>query len=375
MPGYEAMAEAFAESLARGMEAGAACAVFKNGVAVLDVWGGISDQQTGASWREDTLVPVYSVTKGVAALAILHLVDRGLLELDAPVALYWPEFSVHGKQDVTVRDLLAHRAGLPFIEGEVALDELASAPHMAARLAAQAPYFPPGSTHMYHGLTMGWLTSELLRRVTGMCMGPWVARLADRIDCELYIGLPERQRTRVAVLDVQVPEQRTLLSQFYPVGSVGWKIVTLNGLIEPMPGGGGLDFNDIRLQSVELAAANMISDARSLARFYSGCIEQAGRTAFVSARTLADACKPVSIGVQYESSVPGASWGAGLMLPFDHQPMLGPASFGHDGYGGSLAFADPDNGISFAYVRNRLAPGGAKDETVYRMVDVLRTLI
>jgi CubicO group peptidase (beta-lactamase class C family) len=374
-PGYEPLVDAFADSIARGLEAGAACAVYKDGKLVLDVWGGVSDRQTGAPWREDTLVTVYSVTKGIAALAVLHLVDQGLLLLDEPVATYWPEFAQHGKQNVTVRDLLAHRAGLPFIEGDVQLDELASPRHMAARMASQAPYFEPGTTHMYHGLTMGWLSSELVRRVTGQSMGPWVADLARRLEIELWIGLPEALRPRVAVLDVQVPAQRTMLRDFFPSGSVAWKVVTLNGVLEPMPGNGGLDFNDYRLQSKELAAANMITNGRSLAKFYDTCLERPGHPAFVSARTIADASRPVSTGVPFDSPQPGASWGAGLMLPFAHQPMLGPASFGHDGYGGSLAFADPENGISFAYVRNQLAPGGAKDETVYRMVDVLRELI
>ena len=373
LPAYEAVVAAFADTVAQGLEAGAACAVFKDGVPVLDLWGGVSDHRSGAPWREDTLVTVYSVTKGVAALAVLHLVDQGLLALDSPVAHYWPEFAVHGKQDLTVRGLLAHRAGLPYLEGEVQLIELASPEHMAARLASQAPIFAPGSNHIYHGLTMGWLTSELVRRVTGQSMGPWVAEQARRLGIDMWIGLPGDLRSRGAYLDVQVPAQRTLLRDFYPVGSSGWKIVTLNGVLEPMPGGGGLDFNDYRLQSKELAAANMVSNARALATFYDACLGRPGRPAFVSAATIADASRPVSSGLQFDSPIPGASWGAGLMIPFAHQPMLGPSSFGHDGYGGSLAFADPESGISFAYVRNQLAPGGAKDEIVYRMVDAVRT--
>lgn len=374
LPEYEAIAYAFADTIARGLEVGAACAVYKDGVPVLDLWGGLSDARTGAPWQEHTLVTVYSVTKGIAALAVLHLVDQGLLALDEPVAKYWPEFARHGKQDLTVRGMLAHRAGLPYVEGDLQLDELASPQHMAARLAGQAPIFEPGSTHMYHGLTMGWLTSELVRRVTGQSMGPWVAEVARGMGIELWIGLPEGLRPRVAFLDVQVPEQRALLREIYPPGSVGWKIITLNGVLELVPGNGGLDFNDYRVQSKEMAGANMVTTARSLAKFYDNCIERPGHPAFVSARTIADACKPVSTGLSFESTVPGASWGAGLMLPFDHQPMLGPTSFGHDGYGGSLAFADPESGFSFAYVRNQLAPGGAKDETVYRLVDILREI-
>ncbi len=374
MSGFEALADAFAETIERGLEIGAACAVFKDGVPLLDLWGGVSDRAAGTPWLADTLVPVYSVTKGVAALSILHLVDQGLLELDAPVAAYWPEFGQHGKQDLTVRAMLGHRAGLPFVQGALQFEELADPSHMAARLAGQVPYFAPGSSHMYHGLTIGWLTSELVRRVTGKAMGPLVAERARQLDIELHIGLPQAVRPRVAVLEPQLPAMRTMVRDLYPVDTLGWQIVTLNGVLQPMPGG-GVDFNDYALQSKELAGANLITNARSLATFYDSCLERPGYAAFVSARTIADATRPVSCGAPFDTDVPGATWGAGLMLPFSHQPMLGPASFGHDGFGGSLAFADPDSGVSFAYVRNQLAPGGAKDQTVYRLVDVLRELI
>ncbi|MES3021614.1 MAG: serine hydrolase domain-containing protein [Pseudomonadota bacterium] len=375
LSGYEAVFDVFSDTFARGLEAGAACAVFRNGSPVVDLWGGISDSQGGSPWQRDTLVPVYSVAKGIAALAVLHLVDQGLLVLDEPVATYWPEFAQHGKQYVTVRCLLSHRCGLPFVEGEVKLDELASPQHMAARLAGQAPIFAPDSTHTYHAVTMGWLTSELVRRVAGESLGPWIARRAACLDIDLWIGLPESQRPRVAVLEAEKPEQHMMLCTLCPPGSFHWKVFTLNGLLELIPGNGGLDLNDYRLQSKELAGSNLITNARSLAKFYGNCMETAGHPAFVSADTLAQACRPHSTGVPFDSPLPGASWGAGVMLPWSNQPMLGAGSFGHDGYGGSLAFADPESGFSFAYVRNRLPAGGARDECVYRLVDALQKMI
>jgi CubicO group peptidase (beta-lactamase class C family) len=235
MPGFEALADTFEGILAGGLEAGAACAVFKDGVLVADLWGGLRDRARALPWGEDTLVPVYSVTKGVAALAVLHLVDQGLIKLDAPLSRFWPEFAVHGKQDLTVRAMLGHRAGLPFIEGEVALEELADPVHMAARLAAQAPYFEPGASHMYHALTIGWLTGELLRRVGGQSVGPYVAALADRLGIELHMGLPEAARPRVAVLEVQTPQQHAMMREFCPPGSVAWKTLTLNGTVTLLP--------------------------------------------------------------------------------------------------------------------------------------------
>ena len=375
MPGFEALADTFDEIVGAGLEQGAACAVFKDGVAVADLWGGLRDGERQLPWRHDTLVPVYSVTKGVVALLLLRLVDQGALELDEPVARYWPQFGAHGKGQLTVRAMLAHRAGLPFVDGQVDLAELADPIHMAARLAAQAPYFVPGESHLYHALTIGWLSGELARRLTGQSIGAGLATLGRQWGLEMYLGLPASARARVAVLDVQSARQRAQWREQSPAGSLAWRITTLNGAIDLMPGAGGVDLNDYRLQALELAGAGLITDARSLASFYGHCLPCAGRAPLVSAATIADACRLVSSGAPFGSEAAGAPWGAGLMLPFDVQPMLGPSSFGHDGYGGSLAFADRASGVAFAYVRNRLAPGGAKDHTVYRMVDVLRNLL
>jgi len=373
--GFESVAEAFSLNLLEGEEFGAACAVYVNGKPVIDMWGGISDLTSSEGWQADTLTPVHSVTKGVAAVCILHLVDRGLLRLDEPVATYWPEFAANGKQAVTVREMLAHRAGVPYVEGEVTLADAQQPDLMAARLAAQAPVFEPGSTHAYHALTIGWLTSELVRRVTGEPIGRWLARhIADPLSLDLFIGLPPEQRGRVATLAVSTPEQLASWPSLVPPNSFAWKGATLNGLMQIMPGLGGLDFNDYRLQSAEFAGAGLITNARSLAKFYAACIGDVGMPRLISPDTLADACRPVSTGIPFDTESPGPSWGAGLMIPWSIQPMFGSSSFGHDGFGGSLAFADPDSGVAFAYVRNRIAVGGAKDLAVYKVVDALRRL-
>ncbi|WP_440964003.1 serine hydrolase domain-containing protein [Massilia sp. GER05] len=374
--GFEEVVTAFSSNLAAGEEFGAACAVYVRGELVVDIWGGVSEPTSAQPWRSDTMVVIHSVTKGVAAVCVLHLVDQGLLRLDEPVSTYWPEFAAHGKEAVTVRNLLAHRAGVPYVEGEVTLADLRDPKAMAGRLAAQRPVFEPGSTHAYHALTIGWLTSELVRRVTGESIGVWFARhLAAPLGLDMYIGLPQAERHRVARLGVATPEQLTSWPKIVPPDSLAWKVVTLNGLLHLVPGFGGLDFNDFRLQSTELAGAGMIADARSLAKFYAACIGDMGMPRLLSAATIADASKPVSTGIPFDTEFPGASWGAGVMIPWSIQPMLGPASFGHDGYGGSLAFADPESEVAFAYVRNRIAVGGVKDPAVYKVVDAVRQLV
>ncbi|WP_371765607.1 serine hydrolase domain-containing protein [Massilia sp.] len=374
--GFEVVVEAFSQNLAEGEEFGAACAVYLHGKPVVDIWGGVRDTETNKPWERDTVVPVYSVTKGVAAVCVLHLVDQGLLRLDEPVATYWPEFAAHGKHALTVRDLLAHRAGLPFVEGEVTLADLQDPGILSARLAVQKPVFEPGTAHMYHALTIGWLTTELVRRVTGEPIGRWLARhIAAPLQLDLFIGLPQDEKDRVAQLCVATPEQLTNWAVLFPPGSPGWQTVTLNGLVELVPGLSGLNFNDFRLQSTEIAGGGLITNARSVAKFYAACISDVGIPRLLSPATIADASKPVSTGVPYGADAPGPAWGAGVMIPWEIQPMLGPTSFGHDGYGGSLAFADPASGISFGYVRNRIVQGGVKDPIVYRAVEALRALV
>lgn len=374
-PGFEPIAEVFAANITRGDEHGAACAIYVQGKAVVDIWGGVADSSLGVAWDRETLVPVFSVTKGVAALCVLRLVDQGLIRLDAPVAEYWPEFSAQGKGRLTVREALAHRAGVPFIDGDISLEDLSDPAAMAARLASQAPIFEAGSSHLYHPITVGWISSELVRRLTGLPIGQWLQEnIAVPLAIDMWMGLPVEKRKRIARLDVQVAEALPQAVAMAPPGSRTWKAISLNGLVSLLPGGAGVDFNDGRLQAVELAGCGLITNARSLAKFYASCLFPIDGPRLLTDGTIADASKLVSSGIQFEDTKTGPSWGAGLMVPWESQPMIGPRSFGHDGYFGNLAFADPDPGISFAYVRNTLMSGTigtGKDKAVYAVVDAL----
>ena len=173
-PEFSRCLEVFRSNFVDGQELGAACAIYRNGELVLDAWGGFADGETLRPWGRDTAVPVFSVTKGIAALCILTLVERGLLDLDRPVAQYWPEFAAHGKGRVTIREALAHRAGVPLITGSISMQDLRDTVEMSARLAAEAPLYEPGTAHIYHAVTIGWITTELVRRVTGRSIGRWL---------------------------------------------------------------------------------------------------------------------------------------------------------------------------------------------------------
>lgn len=370
-PAYARCRDAFASNFADGGELGAACTIFRHGRPVMDVWGGSADKVTGEPWNADTVAPVFSVTKGVASLCVLTQVENGSISLDQTVADLWPEFGVNGKDRITIRQALGHRAGVPAITGPVTLVDFSDPVGMAARLAAETPIFPPDTAHVYHALTVGWITSELMRRVTGQTIGAWFRdHIAGPLDLNTQIGRRVGDRGEIAIIDVP-PDHDT--PDLDPDSLIA-RPVGMNGLITPRVSGLAAALNDPAMQAIEQAGANAISDARSLARLYAATMDGCVGTRLLSDTTIADASRVVSEGVQW-NGLPGPTWGAGLMVPGGVQPMLGPGSFGHDGMGGSLAFAHPPSGISFAYVRNRAGWPGVVDPLVSRVLDALAEVI
>ncbi|MFW2851205.1 serine hydrolase domain-containing protein [Sphingomonas sp. TX0543] len=376
-PDFERCREAFETGFRSGSEVGAACAIRVGGETVVDIWGGAADGITGRAWERDTIVPVFSVSKGVAAVCVLHLVSQGLLDLDEPVSTYWPEFAVSGKSRVTVRQALAHRAGVPFVDGEVTIQDLQNVPGMAARLAAQKPIFDPGATHIYHPVSIGWITSELVRRVTGNCLGDWLrTEICEPLGLSIFMGLPAQEGERVARLVYRDPETAAkVVAETMMEDTLPWHALTLNGLLSFAPDLGKGSLNDPAVQRLELAGAGGIADARSLATFYGACIAPVDGVRLMSDEVIADSIKPVSTGRQFGLEEDGPSWAAGVMTPWRVQPMLGGSSFGHDGMGGSLAFAEPRRQVAFAYVRNGMAAGGFEDPEVYAVVAALQSIL
>lgn len=366
--GLEPCVEAFRDNFRVGEEIGAACAVYQDGKLVLDLWGGYSDHARRRPWKRHTLAPVFSVTKGIATVCILQLADKGLLDLDLPVAHYWPEFGTHGKERVSVRDTLAHRAGVPALEGHVTLKDILCPRHTAARLADQSPAFTPGHSHLYHAITIGWITGELVWRVTGHSIAQYFRdNIGDPLRLRCWIGIPKNELPNVAEMqsDGYSPEVKKLLTP----GSILWRGLTLNGLLPVELVGPGTGLNDPKIQTAELAGVSGICDARSLAKFYTAILQGLDGVAPLLDRSqLLRACKPISVP---KTGVIEATWGTGFLRPFENQPMLGEASFGHDGAGGSIGFANYHNGIAFGYVRNRMRQGGKRDENVYRVLDAL----
>lgn len=362
--GYGKIADVFRRNMLSGEEVGAAVAVYRDGVKVVDLWGGYRNGFTKAPWEEDTLVNMFSTTKGVSALAIAVAVAQGLISYDAKVADYWPTFAQASKGSITVRQLLSHQAGLPAIDALLTVHDLADQAKISAALAAQAPAWIPGTRHGYHAVTLGWYESELIRHAdpAGRSLGQFFAQeVAQPLGLEFYIGLPDSvDRDRVAYLHAYARGEllrhlNTLPARFVaallnPFGLTGRTLANPKGL-------GGLDaFNREEVRVVEIPAANGIGTARSVAKAY-GCVATGGSELGLTADVLDALAKPAippTKGLRDKVLHVDTTFSLGYLKPFPKFRFgSSDKAFGTPGAGGSFGFADPDTGIGFAYAMNR----------------------
>ncbi|MGW3512274.1 serine hydrolase domain-containing protein [Streptomyces sp. NPDC000994] len=377
--GFEPVGEAFAANFALRGERGAAVAVYRDGHRVVDLWAGTRDVDgtaDSAPWERGTAQIVRSATKGVAAAVLLLLHQRGELDLDAPVGTYWPEFKAAGKERTRVRDLLAHRAGVPVLDRPLTPEQAADPALGAEAVAAQAPVWEPGTDHGYHAQTYSWLTGELVRRVTGRTIGEWIAReVAGPVGADLWVGLPADEAGRVGRVGQVEPPPSASGLRTRPKRSVAEAYADPESLtrrafaaITPLP-----DENDPAYRAAVLPASNGIATADGLARFYAALVgEVDGGSRLFTPQTMELARTEHSAGPDRVLVAP-TRFGLGHMLHSPASPLLGPGSFGHPGRGGALAFADPDSAIAFAYVTNGFHPNVTADPRAQALVHALRT--
>lgn len=362
--GYGKVADAFRKNFAAGREVGAAVAVYRDGVKVVDLWGGYRDGRTKSPWRADTMVNLYSTTKGVSALALAVAVSKGLLSYDAKVSDYWPEFAQAGKGEVTVRQLLGHQAGLSAIRPVPALRDVADPDRLAPLLAAQVPAWRPGTRHGYHAVTLGWYQSELIRRTDGRTLGRFLAEeIAGPRDLDVHIGLPGHvDRDRIAHVHHWKRAESMLHLNVMPLGFValalspfGLTARSTSVLSDVKPWAG--DFNRDDVRSVEIPSGNGIGTARAVARLYGSAALGGAGIGLNAATVEALAAPPVrpSAGMRDKILNIDSAFSLGFSKPFG-QFRFGSSdrAFGTPGWGGSFGFADPETGTGFAYVMNRM---------------------
>ena len=380
--GWEPVADVLEQSLADGLDRGAAVAVYRDGVPVVDVWGGIADASANRPWERDTVACVFSSTKGMTALCAHLLIERGELDLDAPVAQYWPEFAGGGKQNLKVRWVLTHQAGLLALDADLTLDDVRAVQPVRQAIEGQAPLWEPGTQLGYHAATFGFLVGELVRRVTGKTLGRFFAdEIAAPLGLRSWIGLPEAEAVDLAVLEASsLPAGMRELLENLPADhpmAVMVKAITLGSafpftLVDGEDGG----FNDRRVLAIELGSAGMVTDARSLARVYAATVSEVDGVRLLTEASAA-ACAPMHTSDTPVFGTPPEFVGVGprtldFGLGFIGGEYLGPSSFGHKGAGGSLAFADLDERIGFAYVMNRMDEDANRAQKV---VEAVRTCL
>ena len=363
-PGFEPVREAFCCNLAERSEVGAACAVYLRGQPVVDLWGGLRDRAAGAPWEVDTIVLVFSTTKGLTAMAMAVAHSRGLFDLGERVAAYWPEFGQNGKARITVRQLLAHQAGLCAIDTPLTLATLRDLAALAAILARQRPAWEPGTRHGYHALTLGFYESELLRRVDPLQRSLGVffrEEVARPLGIEFHIGLPaDVPASRLAAIEPFRPLKYLLRADRDPGRMVrAWLrpgSLTARAFGNPKVGRAS-DLNGPAFRGLEVPSAVGFGVVRDIAKAY-GIFATSGRELGLAETTMAELRSPApppSRGGLDEVLRADTRFSFGYIRP--SPPFRfgsGDSAFGSMGAGGSFAFADPDVGLGFAYAMNRM---------------------
>lgn len=357
-PGFERVREAFDSGLADEM--GAGFAAIRDGEVVVDIWGGWANREHTRPWMQDTIVPVYSATKGVSAIVVAKLVDEGVLDYDAPVASLWPAFGAHGKDKVTVAQTLAHQAGVPGFIDPIDPDLWLDPPACASAIAALPPMWPPGSASGYHPLTWGYIAGELVQRAAGRSLGTILREdICTPLGLDFQIGTPERDHARASEMkkptragdfgEITPPRKAAFFSKWAaPVrGSTQWRKIEI-----PSANGHGTALALARLYEV-YATGGVINGSR--------VFSQEGFDALTKRHWLGnDLVLPFKV-----------DWRRGIMGNCNGFYGPNPEAFGHSGAGGSAGFGDPVTGVSAAYVMNKQSHYIMGDPRSLKLIDAL----
>jgi CubicO group peptidase (beta-lactamase class C family) len=375
-PGFEAVHDAFVENFSQRHELGGACCVYHHGKKVVDLWGGVRNTITGQPWEEDTMVLVHSTTKGLSAMTLALAHSRGWLDYDERVCKYWPEFAQNGKEHITVRQLLAHQAGLFAFDEQKDRTLIADLDRLAIVLARQKPAWEPGTRHGYHAITLGYYENELLRRVDPKhrTIGQFFQEeIASPLGMSIYIRLPEWiPDNRLATL--ASPSRLAMLWGF-PVRLSLEAFNKRSNIVRALVGSDfALDPGRVYTRNLEVPAGSGVGTARGIARAY-GVFANGGEELHLRPETLALLAAPAvppTLG-SYDVCMKGEMrYSLGFMKSSPGWPFGTESAFGAPGSGGSLGFADPETGIGYAYVTNRMGTcvtGDPRDVALRKALD------
>jgi len=378
--GFDGVRETFAGNFSRRHELGGAVAVYRNGAPVVDLWGGVRNKVSGDPWERDTMVVIYSATKGLAAMTLALAHSRGWLDYEAPVSSYWPEFAQNGKAAITVRQLLAHQAGLFAFDEPVDRDTVADLDRLAVVLARQKPAWEPGTRQAYHALTLGFYEGELIRRIDPKhrSLGQFFQdEIATPLGLDLYIRLPESiPNARLATLSPPKPIDMLL---HFPLRLMLMAMSHRSNIYRALVTNPGsaivLDDAHVYARNLEVPSGGAVGTARAIARLY-GVFASGGRELGLRQKTLdllAAPAIPPTHGFFDECMKAEIQFSLGFMKPCATWPFGGRRSFGSPGAGGSLGFADPDTGIGYGYVTSQMGSSLTGDPRDVALRDALDT--
>jgi CubicO group peptidase (beta-lactamase class C family) len=379
--GFEVVREAFAENFLSRGELGGACCVYRHGERVVDLWGGIRNKATGEPWQEDTMVLVHSTTKGLSAMTLAIAHSRGWLDYEERVCIYWPEFAQNGKDRITVRQLLAHQAGLHAFDEPVDHNVVADRARLAGVMARQRPAWPPGERQAYHAISLGFYQSELLQRVDPKhrTLGQFFHdEIATRLGIDFYIRLPESiPNSRLAKLEAPGLIARLLglplrlqLATFNPHSPLYRSLVANPGTALSN------DERRVYARNFEVPSGGGVGTARAIARAY-GVFASGGKELQLKSETLqlfAAPAIPPARGFHDECLGGEMQFALGFMKPSTVWPFGHPSSFGAPGAGGSLGYADPKAGIGYGYVTSRMGTALTGDSRDRALRDALSSV-
>ena len=357
-PGFEGVRHAFVENFTRRRELGGACCVYRDGEPVVDLWAGTRDRKTGAPWERDTMVIVHSSTKGLSAMTLAVAHSRGWLDYEQPVAAYWPEFAQHGKARITVRQLLAHQAGLFALDQPIDRALVGDLDRLAGVLARQTPAWEPGTRQAYHAVTLGFYEGELLRRIDPRhrTLGAFFEEeIASPLGAEVFIRLPERiPDTQLAAI---VHPRRIAMLMGFPIRVTLDTLRPTSKIVRALQGSElPLDPRRVYARNFEVPAGGGVGTARGIARAY-GVFAAGARELGLRQSTLdllAAPAVPPQRGFHDECLKGETRFSLGFMKPSAAWPFGSPSAFGAPGAGGSFGFADPEARIGYAYVTCRM---------------------
>jgi len=376
----------FEENFQKFGELGAAVSIWQNGKAIVDLEGGFKDARRKQSWTSDTLVLIWSATKGLGSACVLHVLEEHKIDIECRVAEFWPEFGQAGKENITLAQLLSHQAGLAALDRKTDVLDYAG---VISTLEEQKPLWSPGTAHGYHARTFGYLLDQLVRQIAGQSLSEyWRKTFAGPLNLDLWIGLPEKENPRVATMYAAKAGRPPQPKRFY-ADLVSRETLARKTFISPHGLHAISAMNDPAIRAEPIVSFGGIGSANSLANFYAMLAnggEIDGRT-FFSEKTISWMTTALTDGIDRVLQIPTA-FSAGFMKDAtsstrrifggtspEQQSSGSTSAFGHPGAGGSHAFADPENKISFAYVMNQMEQSVLPNEKSLRLVDAIYDLL